>query len=74
VTDTLDPEKSLAHLTEKVEQLAALCQQLRQENQQLKAQQATMAAEREYYLSRTHSARERVETMLNRLQSLSRQS
>ncbi len=61
MTFSLDPERELEALTEKVERLAVLCRKLRIENQQLKDQ----------YLARTQSARKRVKQMLERMQSIS---
>jgi len=74
VNETPDPEHALIQLAEKIEELTALCLRLSQENQQLKDQQATLLAEQTHCLSRTRSAREKVESMLNRLQSLNQQS
>ncbi len=71
---TTDPERELDTLTEKVKQLAALCQKLRHENQALKQERDRLLAEREHYLNRTRSARKRVEDMLDCLQSLGQQS
>ncbi len=72
--ETTDPERDLDTLTEKVEQLAALCQKLRHENQALKQERDRLLAEREHYLKRAQSARKRVEAMLDCLQSLGQQS
>ncbi|MFN3919201.1 MAG: hypothetical protein ACK4JF_02795 [Methylohalobius sp.] len=57
-------------LTEKVERLAALCEQLRIENRQLKEQIVQLITERDQYLAKTQSARKRIKQMLDCMQSL----
>ncbi|HEB78536.1 MAG TPA: hypothetical protein ENI90_08420 [Methylothermaceae bacterium] len=74
MVETFDPERELDTLTEKVKQLAALCQALRRENSELRQERDRLLAEREQYLNRTQSARKRVEAMLDCLQSLGQQS
>ncbi|GAB6068614.1 hypothetical protein JCM13664_19340 [Methylothermus subterraneus] len=66
-----DLEQELKTLTEKIERLAALCEKLCIENQQLKEQLSLLTAERDRYLSCAQSARKRVKQMLERMQSLS---
>lgn len=73
VTETPDPETALTQLYEKVERLSVLCEQLREENHRLKAQQKVMESEREHCLHRTRDARDKVASMLNQLQSLNQQ-
>lgn len=65
-----DLERELEMLTEKVERLAALCEKLRIENQQLKEQIIHLITERDQYLAKTQSARKRIKQMLDCMQSL----
>lgn len=70
MTVSPDLERELEMLTEKVERLAALCEQLRIENRQLKEQIVQLITERDQYLAKTQSARKRIKQMLDCMQSL----
>ncbi|AVP99802.1 TIGR02449 family protein [Ahniella affigens] len=57
-------------LTERFEQLLAVCVRLNDENKSLKASQEALAAERANLLAKNEQARSRVEAMIARLKSL----
>lgn len=57
-------------LTERFEQLLAVCVRLNEENRSLKASQEALAAERANLLAKNEQARSRVEAMIARLKSL----
>lgn len=57
-------------LTERVDQLLALCIRLGEENKSLKVSQEALAAERANLLAKNEQARSRVEAMIARLKSL----
>lgn len=57
-------------LTERFEQLLAVCVRLNEENKSLKASQEALAAERANLLAKNEQARSRVEAMIARLKSL----
>ena len=59
--------KSLAR---KIDDLILLCNQLDQENRRLKADAATWQQEREQLTKKTDMARDKVESMINRLKAL----
>jgi len=74
VNEITDPETALTQLSKTIDQLTELCLRLSRENQQLKAKQAALKADQEHYISQTRGAREKVATMLDRLQSLNQKS
>ncbi|MBK8285682.1 MAG: TIGR02449 family protein [Ahniella sp.] len=57
-------------LTERIDQLLALCIRLGEENKSLKVSQEALAAERSNLLAKNEQARSRVEAMIARLKSL----
>ncbi|MBE5317027.1 MAG: TIGR02449 family protein [Xanthomonadales bacterium] len=67
---TPDPVEQLAALVERVERLAALVQQLSGENVSLRQAQQQLLGERASLLSKNEQARTRVEAMIQRLKSL----
>lgn len=67
---TPDPVEQLAALVERVERLAALVQQLSGENANLRQAQQQLLGERASLLSKNEQARTRVEAMIQRLKSL----
>jgi cell division protein ZapB len=67
---TSDPVEQLAALSERVERLAALVQQLAGENASLRQAQQQLLGERASLLSKNEQARSRVEAMIQRLKSL----
>jgi len=62
-------DNQLQLLEHKIDELIALCQQLNQENQALKADSTSWQAERQDLLGKNELARTRVEAMINRLRT-----
>ena len=55
----------------KLDQLIELCQQLKQENQALREREAGLVGERGQLIEKNEMARQKIETMINRLRNLS---
>ena len=64
MTDSYKFEEKLDHLIE-------LCQQLKQENQALREREARLVGERSQLIEKNEMARQKIETMINRLRNLS---
>ncbi|MBT7904642.1 MAG: TIGR02449 family protein [Porticoccaceae bacterium] len=64
MTDSYKFEEKLDHLIE-------LCQQLKQENQALREREAGLVGERSQLIEKNEMARQKIETMINRLRNLS---
>ena len=62
----------LKQLESRIDQLIEACQRLQNENQSLKSSQGALQAERVKLLEKTRIARERIESMINRLKALER--
>jgi len=62
-----NPEVALQHLEKKIDTLVQVCQNLHEENQQLKSQQAELIQQRSALMEKTEKARTRVEAMISRL-------
>ena len=58
----------------KIDELIQLCEQLNRENQTLKASAASWQRERESLLEKTNLARNKVESMIQRLRALEQES
>lgn len=58
---------SLDHLEHKVEQILAVCASLRRENQALRAQTASLEADKTALAQKIVAARERLEALVTRL-------
>ena len=56
---------------EKFDRLIELCQQLKQENQALREREAGLVGERSQLIEKNEMARQKIETMINRLRNLS---
>lgn len=56
---------------EKLDRLIELCQQLKQENQALREREAGLVGERSQLVEKNEMARQKIETMINRLRNLS---
>ena len=56
---------------EKLDRLIELCQQLKQENQALREREAGLVGERSQLILKNEMARQKIETMINRLRNLS---
>ena len=67
-------EQELRKLESRLEQLAALCERLRRENELLRSQQNTWTTERAGFLDRQERARSRVEAMIGRLKAMEQSS
>lgn len=63
-------EEELQRLEIRVTELIQTCDQLKEENRLLKAQQQTYSGERAKLLERQEQARTRVEAMISRLKTL----
>ncbi len=63
-------EQELSALEVQVEELIALCQQLKSENQLLRNQNAVMVVERAELIEKNELARSRLEGMISRLKSM----
>ncbi len=62
----------LRQLESRIDHLIEACQRLQNENQSLKSEHGNLYAEREKLLEKTRIARERIESMINRLKALER--
>lgn len=58
----------------KIDELIQLCEQLNRENQTLKASASSWQQERESLLEKTNLARNKVESMIQRLRALEQES
>jgi cell division protein ZapB len=56
---------------EKLDRLIELCQQLKRENQSLREREAGLVGERSQLIEKNEMARQKIETMINRLRNLS---
>ena len=56
---------------QKLDRLIDLCQQLKRENQALREREAGLVGERGELLEKNEMARQKIETMINRLRNLS---
>jgi cell division protein ZapB len=56
---------------DKLDRLIELCQQLKQENQALREREAGLVGERSQLIEKNEMARQKIETMINRLRNLS---
>ena len=56
---------------EKLDRLIELCQQLKRDNKALREREGDLLGERSQLMKKNEMARQKVETMINRLQSLS---
>ncbi len=65
-----DSEEDLNAVLDRVEKLVDLCQRLTEENRSLRQSQEQLAGERASLMARNEQARSRVEGMINRLKSL----
>ncbi len=63
-------DNPLKALESKVDQLIALCNDLNQENQTLKAEAARWEAERQDLIDKNELARGKVEAMIDRLRAM----
>ena len=63
----------LERLEQQVEALITGCQQLREENHNLRLHQETLIAERAELVEKTEQAKARVEAMLDRLKAMEEQ-
>jgi cell division protein ZapB len=63
----IDSEK----FEDKLDRLIGLCQQLKQENQALREREAGLVGERSQLIEKNEMARQKIETMINRLRHLS---
>lgn len=62
-------DDALKMLESRIDQLIALCRELNQENQRLKAENLNWRRERQELIDNNEAARQRVESMLSRLRS-----
>ena len=62
-------DNQLQLLEQKIDELIALCQQLNQENQSLKADSISWLRELQDLMEKNELARSRVEAMINRLRT-----
>lgn len=56
---------------QKLDQLIELCQQLKRDNHALRTREDELLGERSQLMKKNDMARQKVETMINRLQALS---
>ena len=63
-------DEDLKRLEMRIDELIAICAQLKDENRQLREKKVEFSAERENLLEKQDKARVRVENILNRLKSL----
>lgn len=64
------PDNELEKLEQRVNELVALCKQLREENRSLQRKQEQMNNERAQLIQRNELVRARVEAMVSRLKSM----
>ena len=62
----------LKQLESRIDKLIEACQRLRSENDLLKSEHGNLQAERTKLLEKTRIARERIESMIDRLKALER--
>jgi cell division protein ZapB len=62
---------TIHNFEQKLDQLIATCQQLKEENTVLREREADLAGERIELLQKNEMARNQIKTMITRLQSLS---
>ena len=63
-------DEDLKRLEMRIDELIAICAQLKDENRELREQKVEFSAERENLLEKQDQARMRVEKIINRLKSL----
>jgi len=63
-------DEEFKRLEIRIEELIQTCEQLKEENRLLKAQQQSYSSERAKLLDKQEEARHRVESMISRLKSL----
>ncbi|MBA6413531.1 TIGR02449 family protein [Parahaliea sp. F7430] len=63
-------DNPLKALESKIDQLIALCSQLNQENQMLKAESSRWQRERQELIDKNELARNKVEAMIDRLRAM----
>ncbi|MDG0995577.1 MAG: TIGR02449 family protein [Gammaproteobacteria bacterium] len=63
-------DEDLKRLEMRIDELIAICAQLKDENRELREQKVEFSAERENLLEKQDQARIRVEKIINRLKSL----
>ncbi len=63
-------EEEFKRLEIRIDELIQTCDQLKEENRLLKAQQQSYSSERAKLLDKQEEARHRVESMINRLKAL----
>jgi cell division protein ZapB len=62
---------TIQNFEQKLDQLIAACQQLKEENTALREREADLVGERGELLQKNETARQQIKTMISRLQSLS---
>jgi cell division protein ZapB len=62
---------TIQNFEQKLDQLIAACQQLKEENTVLREREADLVGERGELLQKNEMARQQIKTMISRLQSLS---
>ena len=62
---------TIHNFEQKLDQLIAACQQLKEENTVLREREADLMGERGELLQKNEMARQQIKTMISRLQSLS---
>jgi cell division protein ZapB len=58
------------NLEQKLDSLIELCQQLKRENQVLRERESVLSGERGKLMEQNEMARQKIETMINRLRTL----
>ena len=61
-------------LDQKIKNLVALCQKLKEQNRQLRSREQILQAEREQLIEKNAIARSKVEAMISRLKALEHES
>ena len=69
-TDNVAFEQELKRLEKRVDALVEVCDQLQNENRSLKQRQDTLTAERATLLQKNEQVRARVEAMIGRLKAM----
>lgn len=62
--------EELQQITQRIDELLALCERLNEENRSLRTSQEQLATERSNLLAKNEQARSRVEAMIARLRAL----
>ena len=62
---------TIQNFEQKLDQLIAACQQLKEENTALREREADLVGERGELLQKNEMARQQIKTMISRLQNLS---